>query len=157
MHCLLHAANLPPEFWSFALIHSVKIKNMLPHKSTGHSPYLIYTGEHPTANNLRIFGCHVYICLPGDRQYKLDMHATTGIFLEYTATQNNIIYYDITTKIIKTATHVIFDEANITIQEKDWSPASIALIETSYREEVDLTNEAYTPPTPISQTHQLYP
>ena len=34
MWCLLHGANLPSEFWSFALIHAVKLKIILPHEST---------------------------------------------------------------------------------------------------------------------------
>ena len=61
MRCMLHAVNLPPEFWYFALIHAVKIKNMLPHVSTGATPHLLYTGNRPTADNLCILGCRIYI------------------------------------------------------------------------------------------------
>jgi hypothetical protein len=38
---MIHAANLPPEFWPFAQIHAVEIKNMLPHATTGATPYLL--------------------------------------------------------------------------------------------------------------------
>jgi hypothetical protein len=31
MRCMLHGANVGPEFWSFALIHAVQIYNMMPH------------------------------------------------------------------------------------------------------------------------------
>ena len=31
MRCLLHSAGLGPEYWSYALIHAVYIKNRLPH------------------------------------------------------------------------------------------------------------------------------
>ncbi len=132
MRCMLHSANLPPEFWSFALIHAVKFKNMLPHASTGATPYLLYTGNHPTSGNLCIFGCCIYIWLPGDHPHKLGNHATHGIFLGYTATQKSIVYYDLNTKQIKTATHVIYDEANITVPEPDRTPASRCLIKLRY-------------------------
>jgi hypothetical protein len=88
---------------------------MLPHSSTAKTPHFSYTGQHPTAQNLRIFGCRVFVHLPGDRPHKLAYHATSGIFLGYTATTKNIFYYDLNTKQIKTTTHVIFNEANITV------------------------------------------
>lgn len=31
MHCVLHAADLGTEYWSVAFLHSVYIKNRLPH------------------------------------------------------------------------------------------------------------------------------
>ena len=115
MRCLLHSSNLPSEYWSYDLIHAVRIKNTLPHSSTDQTPYLAYTGNHPTAENLCIFGCRVYVHLPGERSHKLANHATYDTFLGYNATPKSIINIDNQTKKIKTATHVIFDEANITL------------------------------------------
>jgi transposase InsO family protein len=34
MRCMLHSANLGPEFWSYALIQAVRVYNMLPHTAT---------------------------------------------------------------------------------------------------------------------------
>ena len=45
MRCMLHAAVLGQEFWSFALIHAVRIFNMMPHSVTGQTPYYALTGR----------------------------------------------------------------------------------------------------------------
>jgi dUTP pyrophosphatase len=135
MRCLLHSANLGPEFWSFALIHAARLYNMVPHSSTGQTPHLLFTGNRPTAENLRVWGCLVYARNRGPRPHKLDYHTSTGLFLGYTATTKNIHFYDLQTKRLKTATHVIFDEANITAPADKRSQASTALIELGYTQE----------------------
>jgi hypothetical protein len=114
---MLHAANLGPEFWPFALILVVRIYNMLPHSVTNSTPYYSLTGTCPTVEWLRVFGCRYYARKPGDRAHKLDYHTSTGVFLGFSGTAKNIYYYDLESKKIKTATHGIFDEANITLPE----------------------------------------
>ena len=47
----------------------------------------------------------------GKRRSKLDCHDFTGIFLGYTATDENIGYVDVNTRMVKTSHHAIFDEA----------------------------------------------
>ncbi len=44
---LLHSASLGPEYWSFALLHAVYIKNRLPHRATNQVPLKMYTGKRP--------------------------------------------------------------------------------------------------------------
>ena len=65
MHCILHKADLGPEYWSFALIHSVYINNRLPHTFIKMTPYEAITGTKPDISNLRLFGYRVYIRKPG--------------------------------------------------------------------------------------------
>jgi deoxyuridine 5'-triphosphate nucleotidohydrolase len=114
MRCLLHSAELGPEFWSFALIHAVYIKNRLPHQAIKQSPYQAFTGIKPDLSRLKIFGSRVYAKKPGRRPYKLDHHTATGYYLGSTATTKNILYIDKLSGRIKNATHVIFDEAHMT-------------------------------------------
>lgn len=121
MRSLLYGANLGPQYWSWALLHSVYLKNRLPHMSTGTTPYEAYTGIKPNINKLKVFGCPVIARLPGKHPAKLDVHAAMGIFLGFTATDHNIYYQDIATKKIKIATHVTFDEAGYTIPPSDLS------------------------------------
>ena len=116
MRCILHAAGLGPEFWSYALIHSTYVKNRLYHHTIKTTPYTKFTGCQPDLTNLKIFGSRVYSKKPGKRPFKLDRHSDTGIFLGYTATDRNVIYIDIETARIKTATYVIFDEAHFTTE-----------------------------------------
>jgi deoxyuridine 5'-triphosphate nucleotidohydrolase len=114
MRCILHAAGLGPEFWSYALIYSTYVKNRIYHHSIKSTPYMKFTGTKPDLTNLRIFGSKIFSKKPGKRPYKLDRHSDTGLFLGYTATDRNVIYFDTSTARIKTATYVIFDEAHFT-------------------------------------------
>ena len=129
MRCLLSTANLPPEYWSWALIHAVYLKNRLPHKAIKCTPYYAWTGRKPSAKLLRIFGCPVVVKNPGKKQAKLDHHTSSGIFLGYTATDHNIYYRDSKTKRIKIATHVQFDEAGFTLPRSEISSTILALQE----------------------------
>ena len=45
MRCLLHAANLGPEYWSFSLTHAVFINNRIPHQSINMTPFEAITGQ----------------------------------------------------------------------------------------------------------------
>jgi hypothetical protein len=47
----------------------------------------------------------------GDRRAKLDRNDFTGVFLGYTATDQNIVYLDLDLGIIKQSHHATFDEA----------------------------------------------
>lgn len=69
MRTLLHSAGLGPQYWSWALIHAVYLKNRLPHPTTNVTPYEVYTGMHPNISKVQIFGCPV-VChlLASDQQ-----------------------------------------------------------------------------------------
>jgi dUTP pyrophosphatase len=115
MRCMLHSAELGPEFWSFALIYAVYIRNRLYHTSLNKSPYEKMTGNKPDLSGLRIFGCRIFARRPGQPQTKLDHHTSTGIFLGFTATNKNARYIDENTGTIKVGTHIIYDEACMTL------------------------------------------
>jgi hypothetical protein len=51
MMSLLYSANMGPQYWSWALLHSVYLKNRLPHTSIGITPYEAYTGVKPNVKN----------------------------------------------------------------------------------------------------------
>ena len=132
MRALLFGANLGPEYWSWALLHAVYLKNRLPHRATGSTPMLAYTGKRPQISTLRVFGSPVVSRLPGKRPAKLDAHTAVGIFLGYTATHKNIYYKDTTSGKIKIATHVTFDEAGFTLPQAALSPTQRMLQEQGY-------------------------
>ena len=134
---LLRNAGLGPEFWSFALLHAVYLKNRLPHRATNQVPLTQYTGKRPNARRLRIFGCPVVVRNLGRKPAKLDLHTTAGIFLGYTATEKNITYMDSVTKRFKTATHVVFDEAGMTLPASELTPAAKMLQQLGYATEGD--------------------
>ena len=65
----------------------------------------------PDLAALRVFGSRVCVKRTGHRRSKLDGHDFTGIFLGYTATDNNITYIDLDSGLVKTSLHAQFDEA----------------------------------------------
>jgi hypothetical protein len=75
------------------------------------TPFEAWHGFKPDLRLLRVFGSRVCVKRTGKRRSKLDKHAFSGIFLGYTATDENIHYIDVNTRIVKTSHHAIFDEA----------------------------------------------
>lgn len=72
-----------------------------------------------------------------DRKAKLDLNTSAGIFLGYTATDKNVLYRDSVTGRFKTATHVVFDEAGMTLPAAERSPSAKVLQELGYGREDD--------------------
>ena len=108
---LLYGSGLTARFWSAALLHSVYLYNRLVHSATGITPYEGWYGRKPDVSHLKTFGSRVCVKRTGSRRCKLDRHDFTGIFLGYTATDQNIIYLDLDSGIVKTCHHAVFDEA----------------------------------------------
>mmetsp|Transcript_4433 Transcript_4433/g.6561 ORF Transcript_4433/g.6561 Transcript_4433/m.6561 type:complete len:721 (+) Transcript_4433:1450-3612(+) len=132
MKCLLYQSQLGPEYWSWALLHACYLKNRLPHRAIGKTPFEVWSSTKPSAKHWRIFGCPVIVCLPGIKSAKLDSHTAHGIFLGFTATDNNIYYRDSVTKRIKTATHVTFDEVGMSLPPAARTPIMQQLHDLGY-------------------------
>ena len=111
VRCLLYGAGLPAEFWSYALVHAVYIYNRLVHSRTKRTPFEAWHGFQPDISHLHVFGSRVCVKQSGSRRAKLDKHHFTGIFLGYTATDQNIIYLDLQSNRVKFCHHAYFDEA----------------------------------------------
>jgi hypothetical protein len=108
---LLYGSGLPAKFWSAALLHAVYLHNRLVHSATNKTPYEGWYGRKPDVSHLKTFGSRVCVKRTGSRRCKLDRHDFTGIFLGYTATDQNIRYLDLDSGIVKTCHHAVFDEA----------------------------------------------
>ena len=108
---LLYGAGLPAKYWSAALTHAVYLHNRLIHSETRKTPFEGYFGMKPDLSRLKVFGSRVCVKQAGGRAGKLDRNDFTGIFLGYTATDQNILYIDLTSGIVKTNHHADFDEA----------------------------------------------
>ncbi len=108
---LLYGSWLPAKFWSAALVHVVYLHNWLVHSALNKTPYEAWCGRKPNVTHLKMFGACVCIKQTGTCRCKLDCHNFTGIFLGYTATDQNILYSDLDSGIVKLCHHAIFDEA----------------------------------------------
>ena len=153
MRCLLHAENLGPEYWSFALTHAVFIKNRIPHSSINMTPYEAITGKQPDLSNLRTFGCRIFVKKPGKRPDKLDYHTSNGIFMGYTASMKNMYYIDDMTNQIKIGVHAYFDEAHFTVPKEQAPLAAQNLQTLGYRKPKDIFSEGkYQPKYKVDVT-----
>ena len=108
---LLYGAGLPAQFWSAALLHAVYLHNRRVNKSTMMTPFEAWYGVKPDLRNLKVFGSRVCVRRTGKRRMKLNRHDFTGIFIGFTATDENIRYIDVYSRIVKSSHHAIFDEA----------------------------------------------
>lgn len=113
---MLGASYLPLPFWKFAICASVYVKNRVPHRATGKSPYEVFYGKAPNLNYLRTFGCLCFPFTPNSQRQALEINAPydtrsrLGVFIGYD--QHNkgyTIFLPHEAKIISAA-HVVFDE-----------------------------------------------
>jgi hypothetical protein len=109
---MLGGADLAASFWPYAFHHHLQLYNVTVHGDRTKSPFEIVRGVKPLLPYLRTFGCRVYV-LPARprRPDKPLSDACTGIVLGFARTTKNILYYDLKTNKVKTAQHVVFDEA----------------------------------------------
>jgi hypothetical protein len=78
---------------------------------TQKTPFESYFKAKPDLLCLKLFGSRVCVKRSSSRRSKLDRHNFKGIFLGYTATDQNIIYLDLDSGVVKTSHHAQFDEA----------------------------------------------
>ena len=108
---LLYGANLPAKYWSAAAVHAVYLLNRRFHSALNMTPYEAWWDEKPDLSLLKVFGSRVCVRVTGKRSSKLDRHDFSGIFIGYTATNENIRYIDVESGLVKTTHHAVFDEA----------------------------------------------
>ncbi len=108
---LLYGSGLPAKYWYTALVHSIYLHNRLVYSATGSTPFEVYNKQQLDLEYLKTFGSRVCVKRSGDRHAKLDWHDFQGIFLGFTATDQNIVYLDLDTGIVKESHHTTFDEA----------------------------------------------
>ena len=80
IQCLLHAVDLGPEYWLFALLQAAFVKNRTPHSFIHKTLFEVITGSEPGLANLGTFGCRTFAKKPDKRPDKLDNHTTNSIF-----------------------------------------------------------------------------
>jgi hypothetical protein len=108
---LLCSSGLSAKYWSSALLHSVYLHNFMVHASTRKTPFEGLYGMKLDIGHLKLFGSRVCVKQSGKRQSKLDHHNFKGLFLGYTATDQNIVYLDLDSGIVKQSHRAQLDKA----------------------------------------------
>ena len=124
VRCLLYSSTLGTEFWSDALVYATYLYNRSHHSELGTTPFQAWTGHPPSIKHLRTFGTPVTVKEPGNRLNKLHPHAYHGLFLRFTGTAKNIVYYDMHSGRVKIATHKRHDEFHYSTSTGQRSKAS---------------------------------
>ena len=85
--CFLHQAGLPHEFWAFAIMAAAFTRNHVVGKSTGgKTPEERWSGNKPSVERLRVFGCDAFVRVPRQNRSKFDSRAVKSIFVGYSKT-----------------------------------------------------------------------
>ena len=151
---LLYGSGLPAKFWSAALLHAVFLHNRLVHSATDRTPYEAWHGRKPNVQYLKTFGSRVCVKVAGVRRCKLDRHDFTGLFIGYTATTQNIMYLDLTSGIVKSCHHAIFDEA--WYLQPTRPPAAQLLYDLGLEAESDFVSlDGPLVPTPVGTVERI--
>jgi hypothetical protein len=108
---LLFGSGLPAQYWSAALLHSVYLHNRRVHTETWKTLFKGYYGHKPDLAYLKLFGSRVCVKRTGDHRSKLDRHDFCGIFLGHASTDQNILYLNLDSGLVKCSHHAQFDEA----------------------------------------------
>ncbi len=108
---LLYGLGLPVQYWLAALQHAVYLHNKLVHTVMKRTPIEGFYGFKLDVGHLKLFGSRVCVKWSGNQSAKLDGKNYTGIFLGYTVTDNNILYLDVTSGIVKQSHYAQFEEA----------------------------------------------
>lgn len=145
---LLYGAGLPAQYWSAALLHAVYLYNRRVHRATLRTPFEGFYGTRPHLEQLWLFGARVCVRRTGKRRAKLDRHDFTGIFLGYTATDQNVRYIDVASRQVRSCHHVIFDEA--WYLQPAQPPAAQLLYDVGIAVEETSTSPPTAQPTPVA-------
>ena len=153
---LLFGSGLPAKYWSSALVHVVYLHNRLVHTVTRVTPFESFFGAQPDISCLKLFGSRVCVKRTGSRRCKLDHHDFKGIFLGYTATDQNIIYLDLDSGVVKSSHHAQFNEA--WYLQPTCPPAAQLLYDLGIVPEADLlddTSLSHVPWPPLAPTLEV--
>ena len=81
---MLHHTKMDKWFWDEEAMTAIYIKNRLPSpKSQDKTPFEIANGFRPSVKYVRVFGCQVFMLIPGEKQSKWDPKAREGPCVRY--------------------------------------------------------------------------
>ena len=111
---MLHAANLPSSFWTYAVHAAVYLRNRSPTRALNNvTPYEAWRGEKPSLSHLRVFGCRAFMYLHKRQRSstnKLVARAMPGIFVGYATEAKAWLVWDPVDKKVHTTRDAKFME-----------------------------------------------
>jgi hypothetical protein len=80
---MLSYCELPVQYWGYAFLAAVHIRNRIWSQGSHNIPYFAVTGNNPDLSNLRIFGCPAFVHIDKNIRKKFDKTAWQGIMVGY--------------------------------------------------------------------------
>ncbi|TYK29919.1 Retrovirus-related Pol polyprotein from transposon TNT 1-94 [Cucumis melo var. makuwa] len=146
--CILHEKSLPKKFWAEAANTTVFFQNRLPTKAVKEkTPFKAWYGYKPSLKFLKVFGCLCFTHVPQSKRDKLDMRASSGVFIGYSSISKAYkIFQPQTGKIVVSRdVHFVEDEEwNFDDAEKKGQTLEkmkFKFFDSSIEEEDDMQNE----------------
>ncbi|CCO34576.1 Retrovirus-related Pol polyprotein from transposon TNT 1-94 Includes: RecName: Full=Protease [Rhizoctonia solani AG-1 IB] len=156
-------AELPPQFWGYAILHSVEIWNVTAKKALGGmTPHEALFGTKPNIARLCVFGCKAFArILDKDRQ-KLGARSLECTYLGAAPGRKAHLLVDRKNRRFFTSRDVVFDEGGISRQrvviEDSEKPEDKAIVSAEPNEpKVEPKVEKTHVPEPIKPKPQVKP
>lgn len=80
---MLHAKDLPKKLWAEAVNTAAFVLNRTGKGREGKSPYEMWTNKNYDINQLKVFGCPVYVHIPKEKRRKWDTKGEKAILVGY--------------------------------------------------------------------------
>ena len=110
---LIYEAQLPKNFWGYAVLTAAYLKNRLPSQSIENRiPYELKYLKKPDLNVIRVFVCDAYMRIPDSQRKKLDPKSKKMIFVGYASMGYRLL--DPTSNRLVVSRNVKFNEAKKT-------------------------------------------
>lgn len=125
---LLANKNVPKTFWPEAVNWSVHILNRSPTFSVKNmTPEEAWSGQKPTVDHFRVFGCVAYVHIPDPKRKKLDNKGVKCVLFGVSEESKAYRLYNPLTKRISVSKDVVFDENSSWNWEGNDKGKSVAL------------------------------
>ncbi|KAG8959896.1 hypothetical protein FRC05_007218 [Tulasnella sp. 425] len=110
---MLNQANLPQNFWAFAVVYLAKILDVTPSSALSDTTsYEVWTGTKPDLTMFRTFGCRMFVNVLKKDRKNLESHTRPCIFIGFHEGMKGWKFYDPVTKKTGVSRDAIFDETS---------------------------------------------
>ena len=169
--CILYQSNLPKNFWSYAVLHSVHLINRLPSPVIQNEcPDKLMHGMAFYLYNIKVFGCLCFASTLEQNRHKLDPRACKCIFLGFKHGTKGYVVMDVHSREIFVSRNVIFYETyfcnsksensdETTLEDTDFTmydatiPKPTMTEENTEQEEPRRSTRVKRPPTYLEDYH----
>jgi hypothetical protein len=108
---MMNDHNVSMFLWGEPTMTIVYVHNRNPHRILNNTtPEESFSGKKPSIEQLRIFGCPLYIHVPKDKRKKLEPSRKRGIFVGYSESSKAYIIYVPRQKKIEISRDIFFYE-----------------------------------------------